>query len=285
MQDATAVPVSRGFVEIAEGQVHYRQAGTPQAGRRPLVMFHASPASALTLEPLMRVLGRDRHVIAPDTLGNGDSCAPAHERVDLPYFADAHQRALDALGVGPCDLYGTHTGANIAIEIAIASPARVGAMILDGVSLYGEDEQAELAARYVPDVRIDAQGSQLNLLWHFVRDAYLFWPWYRQDAAHRRKGGPPDPDALHDKLVEVLKGARTFHLSYRAALRYRKEDRLPRVTVPTLIACARGDMLFEYFDRVRALLPAARFAETDGTGSAEAAAATALVFAQFLAQA
>ena len=284
MSQTTGVRVRRGFVEIAEGQVHYREAGEPRAGQRPLVMFHASPASALTLEPLMRVLGRDRHVIAPDTLGNGDSCAPAHSGVDLPYFADAHMRALDALGVGQCDLYGTHTGANVAIEIAIARPAQVGAMILDGVSLYGKEEQAELAARYVPDVVIDAQGSQLNLLWHFVRDAYLFWPWYRQDAAHRRKGGPPDPDGLHDKLVEVLKGARTFHLSYRAALNYRKEDRLPRVSVPTLIACARGDMLFEYLDRVRALLPAARFAETDGVGSPAAAAATASVFSEFLAR-
>ncbi len=282
MQDNADARVRRGFVEIAEGQVHYREAGWQHIAKPPLVMFHASPASALTLEPLLRVLGRERRVIAPDTLGNGDSAAPANDQVDLAYFAGAHMCALDALGVANCDLYGTHTGANIALEIAIARPAQVGAMILDGVSLYGAAEQADLLANYMPKVSIDAQGSQFNLLWHFVRDAYLFWPWYKPDAAHRRKGGLPDAQALHDKAVEVLKGARTFHLAYRASMRYRKEERLPLVQVPTLIACARGDMLFEYFERVRALLPTAEFAETEGVGSAETLLATARQFQAFL---
>lgn len=282
MQKNVDARIRRGFVEIAEGQVHYREAGWQHTGNPPLVMIHASPASALMLEPLLRLLGRSRHVIAPDTLGNGDSAAPVNDQVDLAYFAGAHMRALDALGVVSCDLYGTHTGANIAIEIAIARPAQVGAMILDGVSLYGDDEQADLLANYVPQVGIDAQGSQFNRLWHFVRDAYLFWPWYKRDAAHRRKGGLPDAQALHDKTVEVLKGARTFHLAYRAALGYRKQERLPLVRVPTLIACARGDMLFEYLDAVRALLPAAQVAETEGVGSTEAVLATARQFQVFL---
>ena len=282
MQDNADARVRRGFVEITEGQVHYREAGWQHIAKPPLVMFHASPASALTLEPLLRVLGRGRHVIAPDTLGNGDSAAPANDQVDLAYFAGAHMRALDALGVANCDLYGTHTGANIALEIAIARPAQVGAMILDGVSLYGAAEQADLLANYMPKVSIDAQGSQFNLLWHFVRDAYLFWPWYKQDAAHRRKGGLPDAQALHDKTVEVLKGARTFHLAYCAAMRYRKEERIPLVRVPTLLACARGDMLFEYFEQVRALLPTAQFAETEGVGTPETVLATARQFQTFL---
>ena len=282
MQTNAGARIRRGFVDIAEGQVHYREAGWQHTVGRPLVMIHASPASAMTLEPLLHVLGRERHVIAPDTLGNGDSAAPANDQVDLPYFAGAHMRALDALGVAKCDLYGTHTGANIAIEIAIARPAQVGAMILDGVSLYADEEQADLVANYVPRISIDAHGSQFNRLWHFVRDAYLFWPWYKQDAAHRRKGGLPDAQALHDKTVEVLKGARTFHLAYRASLAYRKQERLPLVRVPTLIACARGDMLFEYFDYVRKLLPKAQFAETDGTGSDAATSETARLFQSFL---
>ena len=282
MKQTPDIRIRRGFVEIAEGQVHYREAGRRQDGKPPLVMLHASPASARTLEPLLRVLGRERHVIAPDTLGNGDSVAPAHDRVDMAYFAGAHMRALDALGVGAFDLYGTHTGGNIAIEIAIARPDQVGSMILDGVSLYGEAEQADLLANYVPDVTIDLNGSQFNLLWHFVRDVYLFWPWYKRDAAHRRTGGLPDADTLHDKAVEVLKAARTFHLSYRAALAYRKEERLPLVKVPTLIACAKSDMLFEYFEGVRALLPSARFAETEGIASAQAALDTARTFQAFL---
>lgn len=110
--------VQRGFVESAEGQVHYRTAGKPRAGHQPLVLLHASPRSAKRLEPLMRITGTRRHVIAPDTLGNGDSCTPANDRLPLLYFADAHLRVLGALGIERFDVCGVHASASIACEMA-----------------------------------------------------------------------------------------------------------------------------------------------------------------------
>jgi pimeloyl-ACP methyl ester carboxylesterase len=274
-------PVRRGFVEIAEGQAHYRTAGWERGGT-PLVMLHASPGSARMLEPLIATLGRDRRVVAPDTLGNGDSAAPAGEAPAIGYFADAHLRALDALGIGRFDLYGSHTGANIACEIAIAEPGRVRRLILDGISLYAPDEQADMLANYAPRVPVDQNGTQLHWVWHFVRDAYLFWPWYRRDAAHRRGVGLPGADDLHDKAVEVLKAVRTFHISYRAAIAYDKAARLPLLRVPTLLACAETDMFLMYFERVQALLPAAQPVITPGAGTPAALAATGRIFYDFL---
>jgi pimeloyl-ACP methyl ester carboxylesterase len=278
---ADAAVVRRGFVQIEEGQVHYREAGVPVAGQPPLVLLHASPGSSRTLAPLLRAFAAHRHVVALDTPGNGDSCAPVSDIAELPYFADALLRAITAMGMDRFDLYGTHTGANIACEIAIGHPARVRALIVDGIALYSAQEQAELLAHHVPNVSIDRNGSQLNLIWHFVRDAYLFWPWYRSDAEHRRVTGLPDANELHDKVVDVLKAARTFHIPYRAALGYQKERRLPLVRVPTLVACAKTDMLFAYFDRVCRLMPHARSAATRGVGSPEAVVETAGVFERF----
>ncbi len=247
--------IRRGFVAIAEGQVHYREAGW-QHGGVPLVMLHASPGSAKGLEPMLAAFGQHRHVLAPDTLGNGDSCAPAGGAPPMAYYAEALGRALAALGLARFDLYGSHTGANIAVELAIAAPGQVRRLILDGVSLYSAAERADMLAHHAPAIAIDQSGSQLNWVWHFVRDAYLFWPWYRRGAENRRGVGLPSADELHDKVVEVLKAARSYHLPYQAALAYDKEVRLPLVPVPTLLACAGTDMLMEYFERVRALLPA-----------------------------
>lgn len=274
--------IRRGFADVAEGQVHYREAGRGLGDGCPLVMFHASPGSAKMVEPLLRRLGRHRHAIGLDTLGNGDSSAPATAAPPLVYFAQAHVRALDALGITRFDAYGSHTGANIAIEIAIEHPQRVRRLILDGVSLYSPEERADMLAHYAPEVTIDLRGSQLNWIWHFVRDVFLFWPWYRPDAAHRRTLGLPSADDLHDKVLEVLKATRTYHIPYRSAIAYEKESRLPLLRVPTLLACARTDMMLEYFERVLALLPSARSAITPGAGSPEALLETVRVFEEFL---
>jgi pimeloyl-ACP methyl ester carboxylesterase len=276
------VRVRRGFVTIAEGQVHYREAGRGIASAAPLVMFHPSPGSAKMLEPLIRHLGARRHVIGLDTLGNGDSAAPRDNAPPLAYFADAHVRALDALGIDRFDAYGSHTGANIACEIAIAHPTRVRRLILDGISLYTPEERADMLANYAPEVSIDIVGSQFHWIWHFVRDVYLFWPYYRRDAAHRRSSGLPSADDLHDKVVEVLKATRTYHIPYRAAIAYDKEARLPLVMVPTLLACAATDMFIEYFERVRSLMPSATPVITKGTADQEALADTVQAFETFL---
>lgn len=274
------VRIRRGFVDVPQGQVHYREAGVRQTDRASVVLIHASPGSALTLEPMLRAFGQYRHVIALDTLGNGDSSAPSGDSVTIAQLAQGHLDALDGLGITTFDLYGTHTGASIASEIALAQPQRVRALILDGVGLYGPEEQAEMLAHYVPHVQIDQNGSQLHLIWSFVRDAYLFWPWYRKDKAHRRPTGLPDAHTLHDKVVEVLKAARSFHLPYRAALGHDKGARLPLLNVPTLLTCAAEDMLYEYLPALQALVPHAHCTTHPGVGSAETLAQTVAMFEQ-----
>jgi len=234
------------------------------------------------LAPLLTAFGRDRHAIAPDTAGNGDSDIPLPPAPGLAEFAAHHLAALDALGIGRFDLYGTHTGASIAAEIALLAPDRARRLILDGVGLYTPDMQAELLARYAPEVAPDLQGQYLMWAWHFVRDTHVFWPWYATDAAHRRPLGLPAAGALHEKLVEVLKAMTTYHKSYRAAFAHDKRARLPLLRLPTLAACARTDMLAPMFDELCALIPGAARALHDGIATPDALEATVAAFSRFL---
>ncbi len=262
-------PVRRGFADTPFGQVHYREAGRGLPGV-PLVMLHPSPGSAKMLEPLIAHFGQRRHVIAPDTIGNGDS-APPPDGSDrpIPWFAAAHLAALADLGLERFDLYGAHTGANIACEMAIAEPHRARRLIIDGISLYSPAERADMLENYCPGVPVDQIGSQLHWVWHFVRDAYLYWPWYRRGAANRRGLGLPSAEDLHDKVLEVLKAVRTYHIPYRAAIAYEKAARLPLVAVPTLLCCAETDMFTQYFDAVQRLMPNARPVLTKGSTAPE----------------
>lgn len=62
--------VKRGFVEIADGQVHYRHAGKKDS-KRPLVMLHPGPTSSHAIVPLMERLAAHRWMVAPDLMGMG----------------------------------------------------------------------------------------------------------------------------------------------------------------------------------------------------------------------
>ncbi len=214
------INVRRGFVDIEDGQVHFRTAGE---GEPPLVMFHRSPSSSLSLEPLIARIAKTRRVVAPDTLGNGHSSPPAAANPDLLYFAGAHLRALNALGIERFDAYGAHTGSKIALELALAHPERVRKVIFDGISLRAPEAAAELLSG-IEEVDVDHDGSQLMRAWHMVRDAYLFFPWWKHTADACRDLGLPDPVSLHGEVVDLLASIRTYHLAYRAALVHSNEE-------------------------------------------------------------
>ncbi|MEQ8247267.1 MAG: alpha/beta fold hydrolase [Alphaproteobacteria bacterium] len=224
--------VKRGFVDIDEGQVHYRYKGA--AEDVPLVMLHPGPTSAHAIVPLIERVGEKRQVIAPDLLGMGDSAAPAHDETDMAYFADAALRTLDSMGVQSFDLWGSMTGAHCAIEVAIMQPKRVRRLYVEMLLDYDEATEKALQQGHAPKIAVDQIGSQLNLLWHLARDQHLFFPWFTRDAAHARNNGLPTAKQLHEKTVELLKACGTYHVPLNAALRHKSGERLAKVTVPVI---------------------------------------------------
>lgn len=274
------VQIRRGFVDVDEGQIHYRACGA--APNPVLVMVHGSPGGSRALVPLMEVLGESFHIYAPDTLGNADSSPATTDNVDIPYLADGLLRALDGLGLGDVFLWGSHTGGNIALEASIAQPERVRKLVLDGVGLYPDDEREGLVRNHAPAITPDGEGSQFNWAWHFVRDGHLFWPWWRREGGRAREVGLPGPDELHDQVMDVLKSIRTFHHSYRAALGYEKRARLPLITVPTLVAAGESDMLRQYTEEAAALIPGSVTAYTKDPKTPDGRRATAETYTRFL---
>ena len=144
MAEGSAVmsQIRRGFVDLPYGQMHYREAGAAHRGI-PLLALHASPGSSRQLVRLLAGLAEHGHVIAPDTPGNGDS-EPLVREPTIPQLAEAMVQLLDAKGIDRVDVYGSHTGAAIAVELAILAPGRVRSVTLDGLSTFDEAERAEI---------------------------------------------------------------------------------------------------------------------------------------------
>lgn len=276
-----SVVVRREFVDIAEGQAHLRTCGDP--GRPALVMFHGSPGSSFSLVPLMRHLAAERHVIAIDTLGNGDSSPAAAPEPEIAELADAHLRVIDGLGLTAFDLYGYHTGTALCAEVAIARPESVRRIVMEGVSVFGAAARTDLFDNdHAPDIPLDLSGTHLMAAWSMVRDAHLFWPWWRREAGARRPLGLPSAAYLTGETIEVLKAARTYYKSYRAALRYPKRDRLPLVGRPVLVAACPSDQLFGFMEEAAGLMRDARTAVTPDPHTDADVAAAAAVMLDFL---
>ena len=246
--------IERGFIRIAEGQVHFRH-NVDSKGGRPLVLIHMSPVASGFLVPLLEALGDTRPLFAPDTLGNGDSAPPAGDQPDIGYFAEALARALDAMKIEAIDLYGVRTGAMIATELAIAQPDRVKRLFVDELLSIGPSVRTGTSGTPCPPP--DSQGSQFSWAFHVMKDHWAFYPWWAHDAAHRMPWSQQPPDVLHDQTVEVLKAIRTFHYSYNAAHRWPRQERLALVKVPTVVLYQPDEAVFPDMRPTAAAIPGA----------------------------
>ena len=120
-QEANAMTIKRHYAYAGERRIHYRRAGSGP----PIVLLHASPGSSWGLESLMLKLADTHTVVALDSPGYGESAELAVDQPMIGDYADAMPATLDALGLDQVDLFGSHTGAAIAMETAVRYPERV----------------------------------------------------------------------------------------------------------------------------------------------------------------
>ncbi len=250
--------IRRGFVDAPHGQMHYREAGVDKGGT-PLLTLHASPGSSRQLVKLIDGLAEHFHVVAPDTPGNGDSEPMFRDEPLIPQLAEAMLHFLDAKGIDRVDVYGSHTGATIAVELAILAPDRIRSVALDGLSTFEPDELAEILELYAHPFELDIDGAYLLRIFQFCRDQYLFFPWYRKTVEGHRVNGLPAPADLHAWVLEVMKAHDTYHFNYRAAFKWNGFDRMPLVKQPVLLFAGANDPLIAQSEALAEVTPDVRY--------------------------
>jgi pimeloyl-ACP methyl ester carboxylesterase len=248
--------VKRGFVDVGDGQIHYRHAAPAGSRGVPLLMLHYCPGSSKQIEDMIRRFARERVVFAPDYPGNGDSTpAPEGVEIDVAYLARTMLGAADALGIDKFDLLGMHTGARVATEIALTRPGRVRKLILEGFGFYTNAQTSELLAKHFPQKQPEYDGSHLAWAWSFIKDSKTWFPWHERKAANRLSIDLPSAQSLHDSVLEVLKTLGSYHQAYAAAVSYPMRERVPQLKVPTMLAFAKNESIFRQYDEAVKLLP------------------------------
>lgn len=169
--ETPSVSVKRAYVDGPFGQIHLRQTvDQPEAAGVPLVLFHPTAMSSDYYRIFMPAAGRNRHVVALDTPGYGESDPPP-EPATIEALASSLVEGLEALGLfrngGKIDVLGVHTGTLVAVEVALQRPDQVRRVMLSGVPLFEgkerEERRTQLVERYTALDKEDA--SHIERFW------------------------------------------------------------------------------------------------------------------------
>jgi pimeloyl-ACP methyl ester carboxylesterase len=157
--------LSRRYVGSPGEQFHLLEGGESHSGR-PLYCLHATAYSGRSFTPFLEAMGKRRRVVAIDAPGYGASDPPPAP-MDLAGYARALDEALDAAGESNVDLFGYHTGAVIAAELARQRPDRIRRVVLIGVPYFSGAEQAQWRARLAEPMTLTEELSQFEERWDY----------------------------------------------------------------------------------------------------------------------
>jgi len=226
-------------VQTSRGLVHLRRCGDSGP---PLLVIPTGGGSSAQFEPVVTGLAEGRQVFSVDYFGNGLS-EKLDRDVSIAMLAEDMAALIEAMGFERVDVWGSHTGALVGMELAVSRPEFVRKAVLEGPVFIDPDFQTDLLDNYFPRIVPDKWGMHLQLVWHWRRDMFMYWPWYRVDRAVARDLGVPSAEDLHLYAVGILESGPTYDQAYRSAFKYDTASRLPLLKRPALICAGPNDML------------------------------------------
>ena len=175
--------ITRRFVDVNGRAVHMRIMGDGP----PALFVHSSPANSFYVVKDMEVVADRYMCFAFDTPGFGLSEPLCGNALTVADLADALAETLNEVGMPPCPVFGTHTGAAIALELASRHPERVTGLVLDGLASFTQVEYETMFGDYFTKFPLDPLGGHYSSLWTRFRDQSTWFPWSARS-----------PDALNE---------------------------------------------------------------------------------------
>lgn len=225
--------VKKSYVEIPEGQIHLRRAGSGPT----LMLFHQAPLCGAEWDGVIERLAHRYSVVAPDMIGHGESCDPPRE-CTMADFTRTTLAVMDALGIEQAALAGNHSGAALALSIALAQPQRVTRLAVScemlvtpaQVSAFIDKLKSQPLSRDLP---FDEEGRFLVEAW-----------------ARYRRLAPGAAAALRFRPFVIGQAARLrpFDAHHGVLAWLAEREHVWQVRCPLLVFAAEDDL---FFDRER----------------------------------
>jgi pimeloyl-ACP methyl ester carboxylesterase len=238
--------IQKNHLRFAGGQLFYRS-----CGEGPLLMLlHPSPQHSGRMEGLISLLSERFHVVAPDTPGYGysDPLSPAAEKIsDYCPFIEAIR---EELGSHTFYIYGTATGAQLAIAYALAYPQRVEHLFLDNAAHFDEDMRKQILQHYFISLHPEKDGTELTRLREMVEKSCLFFPWFSTDEKDRFSDKLPPAEIIENIMEDYLIAGPDYARAYRAAFQHEKAEHVQQLTIPATVFRWLGSPLLPYIDQL-----------------------------------
>ena len=232
--------MKKGYVDIPEGQIHYRIDGRGE----PLLLLHQAPMSSADYDSIIPILADGYCVVAMDTIGDGNSDdAPTEYKIED--YARSVISFLDGLGINRTNVVGHHTGALIAVEVAASYPERIDKLVLSGCPAH--------APELPPPSKHQPQSRELEI----TKDGqFLIKTW----ETYKRLSVPDLSPELVFKPFLIALIARTrpdTHSPTGPGRQYLQniQQRMKLIKSPTLVMSGSRDSFLNDLDTIKSLIP------------------------------
>ena len=242
------------MTETAQVELHYEVAGEGP----PVVLVHAGIADSRMWEPQWTSFPPVHRTVRYDMRGFGESPPPSGS------FSHGRDLAglIESLELAPTALVGVSMGGATALDLTVARPELVSALVLVGSGLRGHEFSAETQAGWTEEEEAFERGDldaavETNLrMWV---DGPRRSPADVDPALRRRVG---DMQRRAFELDQSVEDEPTFEV-----LAPDHAERLGEIAVPTLILVGEFDRpeMHEIADKLEAGIPNTRRATLDAT--------------------
>ena len=241
--------IIKGYVDITDGQLHYRL--RPGHGA-PVVFLHQTASSGAMWERVIAALPEGRPLYALDTPGFGSSFDPP-AGPSLDDYARWIGEAIASLGLVRPHVVGHHTGASIAAALNMQQPGLCRSLALIGPGYADAAERAAMAQRFGKPFRPVRSGAYLLKNWEYLRVG----------------GADADIALLHREMVDQMRAHATRSDAYAAVWQADSIAAFMAIHCPALIMAARDDVMFPSFARAGAARPDIAAVELSGGANFE----------------
>ena len=225
--------IKKAYVDVPEGQLHYRYT---EGGSGPtLALFHMTASSSASFEPLMHELDGSIPMIAFDTMNYGESYRTSRPP-EISYIASVLLLALTNLGVERFHTFGHHTGVAIQTEMAIQAPDRVLTTVINGPAWAGPDESKLIAEQLAQPNPISIKGTQLMWAWSRIKDTMM--------VRHLDEDASRIAKVMHRDVVDMLHAGENWHWAYQAVFKYDFPIAMKQIQCPMFFVSGGRDLSY-----------------------------------------